>query len=291
MKTKRILHCAAAAGAIAGAIGLKLASSPEAQAEAAPATGKTLSHDGYAGALKARVNARGQVDYKALRADRRQLDLFLAEIGRLSPSAYEGWRKPEKIAFWVNAYNARTLQAIIDHYPIKPSGASRFLYPKNSIRQIPGVWDKQKFRVMGRMMTLNDVEHETLRKQFNEPRIHMALVCASVGCPFLRGEPFTAERLSAQLDEQAKQFVQDPTKFRIDRGAKRVYLSPIFKWFGGDFVKTYAPSKPFAGHKDGVRASLNFQAKHLSASDRVFLEDGKYSVKYLAYDWSLNEQQ
>ncbi len=261
-----------------------------ADAQSRSKRGAGLSYQTYADVLKAYVNARGRVNYKGLKANRRKLDLFMAEVGRLSPKTVAAWPAKKKIAFWINVYNARTLQAIIDHYPIKASWSRRLLYPKNSIRQIPGVWDGMKFRVMRKPMTLNDVEHEILRKQFSEPRIHMALVCASIGCPFLRTEPFVAERLGQQLDEQAKQFVSDRTKFRIDRGRKRVYISEIFKWFGADFLRQYKPAKGFAGQSDPIRAALNFQAKYLRPQDRQFLENETYKIEYLDYDWSLNEQ-
>src|SRR5262245_16725581 len=170
----------------------------------------------YAAALKTYVDDQGMVNYRALRANRTQLDDFAASVGRLDPKVYEGWEEPEKIAFLINAYNALTLEAILANYPIKPSVTGAMLYPKNSIRQIPGVWDRLEFQLLGKPATLDDMEHRMLRKQFNEPRIHMALVCASIGCPTLRNEPYVAERLSEQLDDQTRKFISNPLKFRID---------------------------------------------------------------------------
>ncbi|MCI0390843.1 MAG: DUF547 domain-containing protein [Acidobacteria bacterium] len=227
--------------------------------------------------------------HRALQANRAQLDAFAASLGRLELKVYEGWREPEKIAFLINAYNALTLEAILANYPIKPSVTGAMLYPGNSIRQIPGVWDKLEFQLLGKPATLDVIEHQMLRKQFNEPRIHMALVCASIGCPTLRNEPYVAERLSEQLDDQTRKFLSDPLKFRIDRQARVVHLSPLFKWYGGDFVKSFGTDK-FAGHSDAERAALNYFSALLEPADREFLEKEKFEIKYLDYDWSLNEQ-
>ncbi len=248
-----------------------------------------VATESYAAALKTYVNDPGMVNYRALQADRAQLDAFAASAGRLDLKVYEGWEEPEKIAFLINAYNALTLEAILANYPIKPSVTGAMLYPKNSIRQIPGVWDKLEFQLLGKPATLDVIEHQMLRKQFNEPRIHLALVCASIGCPALRNEPYVAERLSEQLDDQTRKFLSDPLKFRIDRQARIAHLSPLIKWYGGDFVRSFGTDK-FAGHSDAERAALNYFSALLEPADREFLEKEKFEIKYLDYDWSLNEQ-
>ena len=248
-----------------------------------------VATDSYAAALKTYVNDQGMVNYRALQANRAQLDAFAASVGRLDPKVYEGWGETEKIAFLINAYNALTLEAILANYPIKPSVTGAMLYPRNSIRQISGVWDKLEFQSLGKPVTLDVIEHQMLRKQFNEPRIHLALVCASIGCPTLRNEPYVAERLSEQLDDQTSKFLSDPLKFRIDRQARVVHLSPLFKWYGGDFVKSFGTDK-FAGHSDAERAVLNYFSALLEPADREFIEKEKFEIKYLDYDWSLNEQ-
>ena len=194
------------------------------------------------------------------------------------------------MAFWINVYNALTLKAIVDHYPIQSSFLKSFVYPRNSIRQIPGVWDKLTFSVMGRDMTLDEIEHRVLRARFNEPRIHMALVCAAKGCPPLRNEQYTAAKLERQLDDQTNRFLSNAKKFRIDRENKTVYLSPIFDWFGDDFIKTYRANRAFQGYSAKERAVLNFVSRYLGDPDRMYLEKGGYSLSYLPYDWSLNEK-
>lgn len=251
---------------------------------------ETFSHDAYAEALKY-VDDRGMVYYAGLKRDRGKLDEYVRSLARLKRGVYEKWGDEDKIALWVNAYNALTLKAIIDNYPIKSSFFRSVAYPSNSIRQISGVWDELEFRVMGRDITLNDIEHKRLRARFNEPRIHMALVCAAMSCPPLRNEPYEGARLSEQLDDQAKKFLADSKKFKIDRKSNRVHLSKIFEWFGGDFVKTYKPKSGFARHDEEVAAPLNYISGHLSDDAARYLRTGKYSVKFLKYDWNLNERK
>ena len=250
---------------------------------------QSYSHGPYAKALK-HVDDSGLVYYAGLKRDRAELDNYVRAIGFLKPQVYEKWDEPTQIAFWINAYNALTLKAIIDNYPIKATAAGRLAFPAGSIRQIPGVWDKIQFLVMGRKMTLNDIEHKTLRVKFNEPRIHMALVCAAMSCPPLRNEPYDGKRLSAQLDDQTRKFIGNSTKFQLDRKGRTVRLSKIFAWFSDDFVAKHSPSSGFAGHKKAAKASLHFIAGYLSAEDAAWLQNEKYVVKYLSYDWTLNER-
>ena len=258
---------------------------------AAPSLAPALA--GYGATLKSHVNDQGFVNYQVLQANRAQLDAFAASVGTLDAGVYESWPEAEKIAFLINAYNALTLEAILANYPIKPTLAGT-LAPKNSIRQIPGVWDKLEFQLLGKPATLDVIEHQMLRKQFNEPRIHLALVCASIGCPTLRNEAYEAARLNEQLDDQTRKLLADASKFKLDRQARVVHLSSLFKWYGGDFVKRYAAQQP-AGHptgqSDAERAVLNYFGSLLESADREWLSKEQYEIKYLDYDWSLNEQK
>jgi hypothetical protein len=254
-------------------------------AESAP-----FSYEPYAAALAKFVDDHGMVNYRDLKSDSANLDAFAASLSRVRPDEFESWSEQQKVAFWINAYNALTLEAIIRNYPIQSSLLRSVVYPKNSIRQIPGVWDEIRFVVLGREMTLNEIEHGTLRPKFGEPRIHVALVCAAMSCPPLRNEPYTAEKLDGQLDDQARRFFRSPGGFRIDRAEGKVYLSSVFKWFGEDFLKVYGTSDKFTGNSDAERAVLNFVSRHLDEADRDFLLNGTYKLSYLDYDWSLNEQ-
>ncbi|MEW6349914.1 MAG: DUF547 domain-containing protein [Thermodesulfobacteriota bacterium] len=257
---------------------------------AAWSEGSRFSYQEYDSVLKSFVYKDGMVDYRGLKSRPVELETFVDSVGKLDAKDFAGWTDKEKIAFWINAYNALTLKVILDHYPIRPSLLGRIRFPSNSIRQISGVWDSIRFKVMGGEMTLDEIEHQRLRKDFNEPRVHMALVCASRGCPVLRDEPYSADRLDAQLDHQATRFLKDPNKFRIDRRREVVQLSSIFQWFAKDFGKTYDTSDKFHGFSPVERPVLNFVAGYLDRKDRQFLETEGYSIEYLPYDWSLNER-
>ena len=204
----------------------------------------------------------GRVDYPALKKNIALLDNYLEEIAQLNPEVLESASRNEKIAFYINAYNALTLRIITVHYPVK------------SIKDIPGVWDKLKFKVAGRELTLGYLEHEILRKEFKEPRIHFALVCASIGCPELADQPFTGKDLNAQLDKQAQKFINNKSKVRLDRKNNIFYLSSIFKWFKEDFGDVIA-----------------FIGRYLPEDEANLISDEYPRIKYLSYDWLLNSKR
>lgn len=209
----------------------------------------------YRSLLQRYVDDDGMVDYKSLKENRKPLNKFVESIGNLKKQKYQKWNDTQKIAFLTNAYNEIT-------------------HP-----------------VMGRDMTLDDIEHETLRKDFNEPRIHLTLVCAAMSCPRLLNRPYTGAKLEDQFGMQAHQFVRQPDNFKIERDNGYVYISSIFKWFGEDFIKTYSPdNNNFSDLSDKNAAVLNYLKDHLSKRDRRYLLNGDYNVYYLDYDWSLNEQ-
>ena len=248
-----------------------------------------FDYTAYARLLETFVDEGGMVNYKAMKDDRADLDSVLSAVRVLRGDAFDKWGKNDKIAFYCNAYNALTLKAILDHYPIKASGLSALRHPKNSIRQIDGVWDELRFLVMGEPRTLDEIEHEILRKEFREPRIHMALVCAAMGCPRLRDEPYLGARLDEQLDDQARRYLATPSGLRLDRAEGTVHLSKILAWFAEDFVAAYA-TDTIPGHNEEKRAVLNFVARHTAPSVGVFLRSEKRTIRYIDYDWSLNEQ-
>ncbi|MEM6597426.1 MAG: DUF547 domain-containing protein [Cyanobacteria bacterium P01_D01_bin.36] len=228
--------------------------------------------------LSTYVDDQGLVDYDKLQVDRRPLDAYNASIQLTSQATYDSWSEPEQIAFLINAYNSLTLKSIIDESPIK-----------SSIKDIVGVWRFKRHGLLQGEQTLNNIEHDILRADFDEPRIHAALVCAAISCPYLRQEPFTGEDLDAQLDDQVRIFLAQPEVFEIDRENNEVKLSSIFDWFADDWVPSYAPSEGFAG-KDNEKAVLNFISTYISDADSAYLKEGGYSVRYSDYDWSLNRQ-
>lgn len=243
---------------------------------------ETIDYAPYAGVLAAYVNPEGYVDYRGLQQDRAPLDRFVRQLADLDPAAFARWPQKQQLALWINAYNALTLKAVIDHYPV------------DSIRDIgtpvKSVWDKLTFDVMDRSLTLNQIEHEILRKEFAEPRIHMAINCASIGCPPLLNQPFRADTLDQQFTTVTNAFLSLPSHFRIDRDHRTVYLSSIFKWFGEDFIDPFHGLKRRKGLNKKEQAAVNFVAGYLDQETRAFLDRGRLNVKYLEYDWGLNRQ-
>ncbi len=245
----------------------------------------------YDAILREFVDADGMVDYKRLKQNRGSLDAFVASLGQLDPVIYASWPDADRMAFLFNAYNAITLQRIVDQYPIKRGGmVSALRFPENSIRQIDGVWNWMTTRVLGMNMTLDHIEHEILRKDFQEPRLHAALVCAAVGCPPLRAEAYTGARLNEQLDDQSRRFLAAPHRFRIDRDRNTVMLSPILKWYGGDFTGIYNVPPVISGQRRDIAAVLEYASRHVTPEDAEFIRAGGYRVEFLDYDWSLNER-
>lgn len=246
------------------------------------------SHSIYDSLLKKYVK-NGRVDYKGFKASSEEFNAFLRNLGSVSESDYSKWSREEKLSFWINAYNAFTIKAIIDNYPIKGSVLS--FYPRNSIRQINGVWDKLQFQAVGKTVTLEEIEHEILRKQFNEPRIHFAIACASLGCPDLRSETYKADIINEQLEIAAIIFINNPQKgAEINSATKAVKISKIFKWFGEDFIEGSENTELFNDRNAKDRAVLNFVRNHVeSQEERAFLERDRFKISYLKYDWSLNE--
>lgn len=233
----------------------------------------------YEGVLQAAVT-NGRVNYKGLKAAPDALDRHLDSAAAVPEGQFNTWAESQRLVFLTNLYNAATLRLILDHYPLETI--------KDIGSIFKGPWDQPVVRLFGKAITLNNLEHDIIRKQYNEPRIHMALVCAAKGCPVLRSDAYTPEKLNEQLDEQSRQYLSSPAGLRIDRQASTVYFSSIFKWYGDDFLGKYSPADGFAGIKKTAQAVANFCAGYLPATDGEYLSADGYSVKYLDYDWSLN---
>lgn len=244
----------------------------------------------YQTLLSQYVDDDGLVDYQGLQEDQDRFETFLQEMSTVTKQEYEQWKEADQTAYWINAYNAFTLKAILDHYPIKAGWLTSLTYPKNSIRHISGVWDTLKFNAMGKPLTLDEIEHKILRVQFNEPRIHVAIVCASIGCPTLRNEPFTGAQLEEQLVDQTKRFLSNPQNFRIDKENHTVYLSSIFSWFGEDFINKHGNTPNYQHLNKTEHAIISFISNYISDEDQYYLLKNKFSISYTKYDWALNEQ-
>lgn len=253
-------------------------------AAAAPASA-AFDHEyrEYGAMLAAHVDGE-RVDYARLKANRAGLDDVVAAFGTVTTTEEAGWSREQRLAYWINAYNLFTLRAIVDHYPIRGRWLS--LSPRNSIRQIDGVWTTLRWKAAGRVVTLDDIEHKVLRPIFQEPRIHVAINCASLGCPPLAVEPYVASRLDQQLDAAARRYLASPRGLVVDRGSLR--LSSIFKWYGEDFHARYGPGGP-AARPVADRALLAFVHRHGPQAARDAASSGTARITFLDYDWSLND--
>ena len=254
-----------------------------------------LLHEKYAAILDSFVNENCGVDYAALRRKRFLLKGLLDEYKLLDPKEYENLSNQGKIAFWINVYNMQLINIIVDNYPIESPRWKRLWFAPDSIRHIEGdiegIWSKRKFLVMDEEFTLKVLEDRFFRDKFNEPRVYFALSRASLSGPCLRNEPYAAGKLSEQLDDQVRKFLSNKLSFDIDRDEKQVRFSAILQsaWFGRQFVERYGIDKKFKEYSQAERAILNLLTNYLSEQDVRYLEVGDFSIKYIKYNWSLND--
>lgn len=224
-----------------------------------------ISHELFDGLLKKHVTTEGKVSYKGFIKDSITLNQYLNLLSKTPPDP-KTWTKQEQMAYWINAYNAFTIKLIIQYYPIKS------IKEIGSSIQIPFVnspWDIKFISIGQSKIDLNDIEHGKLRKSFNDPRIHMALVCASKSCPILLNHAYDPIKLDQQLDRQTKAFFADPFRNRIS--PDKPHLSAILNWYGVDFTKNGRSVSTFVNTYSQIK--IKPSAK----------------ILYLEYDWGLNE--
>jgi hypothetical protein len=218
---------------------------------------------------------QSRVAYAGMAADRDALKFVLDSFSALPPSSFAGFSRTQQMAFLINAYNAFTIELVLTEYPNLKS-----IKDVGSIVRSP--WKKPFFTLLGETRNLDWIEHEQLRAHYGDPRIHLAIVCASVGCPALRPEAYTAERLDDQLEDGMRRFLGDRTRNRASAG--RLEVSPIFKWFREDFER---------GQRGYYKVQDVFARYAAQLSDepavRQQLRAGKLTPEFLDYDWSLND--
>ena len=209
--------------------------------------------------LQKNVDKTGRVDYQSLKNNETLLDNYLAYIQNNEPT--KDWSSNKKKAFWINTYNAYTIKIILNNYPLK------------SIRDIKidgkTAWKIPFVKVGQKRYTLDQIEHEILRKKFNDPRIHVGINCASVSCPRLWNFAFTEDNIASSLDNLMKEFINNTTRNKISKN--NVEISEIFNWFSKDFMKN--------------GTIINY----LNTYAAIKISE-KASIKYLTYDWSLNKK-
>lgn len=203
----------------------------------------------------------GLVDYAGLASDAR-LGQYVAQLAPTDPTQLGGPKA--ELAFYVNAYNALVLKGIVDHWPVA------------SVVKLSGFFDKASYQVAGQTLTLDQLENDKARR-YGDPRVHAALVCGALSCPLLRSEAYRADKLDAQLDDQCRQWVNDPTRNRLDRGANKLLVSKIFDWYRDDFERAGGPA--------------GFIRKYLTDEEaQRWVGAGGYAVGYLDFNWAVNKQ-
>ncbi len=220
-----------------------------------------------------------QMRYDGMAADRAQLKSYLESLAKVSEADFKSWNKNQQLAFLINAYNANMVEKILLRYP-----------------NIKSVWDYGKlignpfkdkfFKLFGRDFALDNIEHDTIRAKgvYDDPRIHAAVNCASIGCPALREEAYVGDKIDAQLEEQMVRFLSDKSRNRYSTANNALEVSEIFKWYAVDFT---------SGLK-GIKSREQFFAKYANQlsdnpDQQKVIRDSKAEIKHLDYDWGLND--
>jgi hypothetical protein len=219
-----------------------------------------------------------QVDYAGMLQDRAVLRAYLETLSAVSTAEYQAWSRDQQLAFLINAYNAFTVELVLSGYPgiesIKDLG-SLFRSP----------WKRRFFSLLGEGRHLDNLEHDLIRAPgvFDEPRIHFAVLCASVSCPMLREEAYVAERLDSQLEDATRRFLSDHSRNRFDAASGRLQVSKIFDWYGEDFEKATPDATGLKGYFIAYADVLA-----TSQRERRRMRDGEFKISFLDYDWRLN---
>ena len=229
----------------------------------------------------------GLVYYRALQGDRARLSRYITSLNAPTVSGGEPkWPSDQRKAFWLNAYNALVLQTVVGHYPIQGKAAA---YPPNSIRQIPGAFEKTPHSIAGKSVTLDQIE-TTVLAEFDDPRVFVALGRGAVGSGRLRSEAFSAKNVDRQLDEARKQFATTPRWTKIDTVGGRVSISPILSWRSAAFIEEYSDDSFDLPKREPIeRAVIGFLRPHLLDAEETFIKKNTFQLTYEPFDWRLND--
>ncbi len=223
-----------------------------------------------------KAGATTQVKYTDLLKNPADLNTYIKEVEGVTKAEYNGWSEPQKLSFLFNSYNALTLKLILQNLEKNKD--------LKSIKKIGGFlqnpWKIKFFNFLGKQSFLDEIEQDIARKNFDEPRLHFAFNCASIGCPSLLTTAFTAEKLNDQLEQATKAFLADSTRNSVSKKNNTLQLSSIFKWYKSDFEdsKKYGPMKRFL-----------LKYFPFDAEDRKKFEADQLDIKYLDYNWNLNK--
>lgn len=238
-------------------------------------------HRALTNILSRHVSAAGWVDYAGLRQERSALESYLASLRDTDPAKLPS--DAARLAFWINAYNAFTLNDVLDSVDGKT----------DSVKKVDGFFDKKKHAVARGWLTLDEIERHG--REMRDPRIHFAINCASASCPRLQPFAYTAAELNQQLDRATGEFFGDPGRgLRLERNDNVVFLSPILKWYAGDFSGATSAAGEFLSRARAALSGDNiieFVISHVSDEQKSYMQQRRPTVKYLDYDWTLNSQK
>lgn len=249
-----------------------------------PAPGAELLHRPLDQILD--VNVRdGLVYYRALKTERGRLDRYVSSLN-VPAATYSGWSPQQKMAFWLDAYNAFVLETVINHYPIHGRSTA---FPSSSVRQIPGAFDQTTWRAAGRGVTLDQIE-KTILPEFKEPRLYLAMGRGAIGSGRLRSEAYTGDRLEKQLADIQREFVADRQMLRVDSLSNQISATPLLSWHEQEFVSAYDKAAPvFAQRSPIERAIVAFITPNLLPLEREFVQKNEFKVTFHDFDWRLND--
>jgi len=236
---------------------------------------KAFTHEQFDQVAKKFVNDHGRVNYSDLKKNQDTLDRYYAAVATFSPDSHPELfpDRNHELAYWINAYNAATIKTVLHYYPIKSLQDVKRPTLAFFLPRLSGFFLFQKQIFGGKEISLYSLENSLIRKRYDEPRIHFALNCASAGCPRLPRYAFSGERLEEQLEHEALKFFSEERNFSIDLSEKVIFVSSILDWFEEDF--------------GDVR---NYMAAYVPDSKKKHLMDPDFRIKYVEYDWSLNDQ-
>ncbi|MEZ5316064.1 MAG: DUF547 domain-containing protein [Vicinamibacterales bacterium] len=249
-----------------------------ASAQAAPATALDRILDTYV--------RDGLVYYRALKAERGPLDAYVASLD-VAPATVEAWSTPQQVAFWINAYNALVLRTVVDAYPIRGTTPD---YPADSIRQVPGAFDRVAHRVAGRRLTLDQIETDVLAG-FGDARVVLALGRGAIGSARLRSEAYTAAKLETQLGDAVRECATHQACVAIDEAAGQVTVTPLVSWRESLFVRTFQmdDSARWNQRSPIERAVIAMILPHLFQGEQAFLARDTFRLRFGDFDWRLND--
>jgi hypothetical protein len=229
----------------------------------------------------------GLVYYQALKQERGKFDRYVQALGEVSADTLKSWAPDRQLAYWINAYNAFVLRTVIDGYPIRGKAPD---YPPNSIRQIPGAFERRQFRAGGRMLTLDAIEKEVIG-EFNDARALLALGRAAIGGPRLKSEAFTAARLDSQLQTMASELVESRDLIWVDIANARLSVNPLFSWREPIFTKSLSEraAPVYAGRSPLERSVLALIDPLLVPNESEFLRKNTFRMVFHDFDWKLND--